>query len=375
MAGLYFHIPFCRQKCHYCNFYSLASQKFKDQVVESLLREIELQNDYLGGEELKTVYFGGGTPSLLSVSEINLIIQKADEILGVTANAEITIEANPDDINSRYLSELKKTPVNRLSIGIQSFDNNDLVFLNRTHTGDNAMQAIRLALDTGFQNLSCDLIYGIPGASDEIWRRNIQTLVDLNIPHISAYALTLETGTALDHLIKKGKYSPVDEEQSISQFSILMELMEQNGYQHYEISNFSLPGKISKHNSAYWTGEKYLGLGPSAHSFDGKSRQWNVSNIKKYVDSVNQGKVDFEKEVLTETQKYNEFVLTSLRTMWGIDLHTMKTTFGEKFYNHFILNSKRLVEKEYLILSDNKAVLTREGKFFADQVGSELFWV
>lgn len=375
MAGLYIHIPFCRQKCHYCNFYSLASQKFKDQVVESLLKEIELQNDYLGGEELKTVYFGGGTPSLLSVSEINLIIQKADEILGIAANAEITLEANPDDLKPEYLTALQKTPINRLSIGIQSFDDNDLIYLNRRHDGKKARQAIMLAVEKGFENLSCDLIYGIPGATDQTWIDNMQTLVNLKIPHISAYALTVETGTTLDHFIRKGKYKPVDENQAIAQFSLLMDFLDKNGYEHYEISNFCLPGKISRHNSAYWTGEKYLGIGPSAHSFNGKSRQWNVSNIKMYVDSVKQGKVDFEKEVLSESQKYNEFVLTSLRTMWGVDVHKMKLTFGEKYYNHFILNSKPMADKGYLILSDEKAMLSRQGKFFADQVASELFWV
>jgi oxygen-independent coproporphyrinogen-3 oxidase len=375
MAGLYVHIPFCRQKCHYCNFYSLASQKFKDQVVESLLKEIELQKDYLDGEALKTIYFGGGTPSLLSISEISRIVQKAAEIPGIAANAEITLEANPDDLNREYLTELQKTPVNRLSIGIQSFDDNDLLFLNRRHNGKKANQAIRLAMDTGFQNLSCDLIYGIPGASDDTWIENIRKLIDLNIPHISTYALTVETGTALDHLIKKGMYSPVDEEQSILQFSMLMELMEKNGYEHYEISNFCLPGKISKHNSAYWTGEKYLGIGPSAHSFDGNSRQWNVSNIKAYVDSVSNGTLSFEKEVLSDDQKFNEFVLTSLRTMWGVDLHKMKADFGIKYYNHFILNLKPMTEKGQLILSDEKAMLSRQGKFFADQVASELFCV
>jgi len=375
MAGLYIHIPFCRQKCHYCNFYSLASQKFKVQVVASILKEIELQKSYLDGEALKTVYFGGGTPSLLSVSEINLIIQKAKEIPGITANAEITIEANPDDINSGYLAELKETPVNRLSIGIQSFDDNDLLYLNRRHNGEKAIKAIQLALEAGFDNLSCDLIYGIPGSSDQTWRDNIQTLIDLNIPHISAYALTVETGTALDHLIKKGKYNPIDEERTIAQFSILMDFMENNGYEQYEISNFCFPGKISKHNTAYWNGEKYLGLGPSAHSFDGKSRQWNVTNIKTYVDSVSCGKLSFEKEVLTEDQKFNEFIMTSIRTMWGVDLCKMKLLFGEKYYNHFILNSKPLAEKGYLILSDKKSILSRQGKFFADQIASDLFVV
>jgi len=375
MAGLYIHIPFCKQKCHYCNFYSLASLKYKDQITEAIVKEIDLQSSYLTGEKLKTIYFGGGTPSLLDSSEISRIIQKADEVFGISSGAEITLEANPDDLSLAYLNELKKTPVNRLSIGIQSFDDNDLIYLNRRHDGEKARQAIMLALEKGFENLSCDLIYGIPDANDQTWIENMQTLVNLDIPHISAYALTVETGTTLDHFIRKGKYKPVDENQAITQFSLLMDFLEKNGYEHYEISNFCLPGKISNHNSAYWTGEKYLGIGPSAHSFDGKSRQWNVSSLKTYIESISKGNLSFEREVLTEEQKFNEFILTSLRTMWGIDSCKMKLTFDEKYNKHFMLNAKPLAEKGYLILSNKKAILSRQGKFFADQVASELFWV
>ena len=335
MAGLYIHIPFCRQKCHYCNFYSLASQKYVNQVVEALLQEIRLQKRYLGGEKLNTVYFGGGTPSLIGVGDVNRIIGLVHEVFDVADDAEITLEANPDDINPTYLDELGTTLINRLSIGIQSFDDKDLSYLHRRHNGEKALSAIKQVLAKGFDNLSCDLIYGIPGASDETWTENIKTLVNLKISHISAYSLTVETGTSLDFLIKKGKYSAVDEEKTIAQFSILMDMLEKHGYEHYEISNFSLPGKKSKHNSAYWTGEKYLGIGPSAHSFDGKSRQWNVSNIKTYLDFLQQGSLSFEKEILTKTQKYNEYILTSLRTSRGVDLNRITLDFGKKYHNHF----------------------------------------
>lgn len=375
MAGLYIHIPFCRQKCHYCNFYSLASQKYVNQVVDALLQEIRLQKPYLDGEIINTVYFGGGTPSMLAAGDVNRIIRVAGEVFDVSAEAEITLEANPDDINPHYLEELGKTPVNRLSIGIQSFDDNDLAYLHRRHNGEKALSAIHQAIEKGFKNLSCDLIYGIPGASDHTWTGNIKTLVNFDIPHISAYSLTVEAGTSLDFLIKNGKYTPVDEEKAIAQFSILMEMMEKHGYEHYEISNFSLPGQKSKHNSAYWMGEKYLGIGPSAHSFDGKSRQWNVSNLKAYISGLQQGKLSFEKETLTETQRYNEYILTSLRTSWGVDFNRIKLDFGENFHDHFLHESKPFAAKGWLIIDHQKAKLTRLGKFFADQVASELFWV
>lgn len=375
MAGLYIHIPFCRQKCHYCNFYSLASQKYVNQVVEALLQEIRLQKRYLGSEKLNTVYFGGGTPSLIGVGDVNRIIGLVHEVFDVADDAEITLEANPDDINPTYLDELGTTLINRLSIGIQSFDDKDLSYLHRRHNGEKALSAIKQVLAKGFDNLSCDLIYGIPGASDETWTENIKTLVNLKISHISAYSLTVETGTSLDFLIKKGKYSAVDEEKTIAQFSILMDMLEKHGYEHYEISNFSLPGKKSKHNSAYWTGEKYLGIGPSAHSFDGKSRQWNVSNIKTYLDFLQQGSLSFEKEILTKTQKYNEYILTSLRTSRGVDLNRITLDFGKKYHNHFLNESKPFTANGWLIIDEQKATLTRLGKFFADQVASGLFWV
>ncbi|OYT12903.1 MAG: coproporphyrinogen III oxidase, partial [Bacteroidetes bacterium 4572_114] len=334
MAGIYVHIPFCRQKCCYCNFYSLATNKFRDETINAIINEMEIRKDYLSGEKLDTIYFGGGTPSLFHPQILNSIIEKAKNVFGVNDNAEITVEANPDDINKQWLRELGETAVNRLSIGVQSFDDNDLHYLNRSHTSAKAEGAIKLAQDHGFDNLSIDLIYGIPSSNDEVWKENISKPIRLGVPHISAYALTVEPGTALDQFIRKGKTRPLEDTVAARQFNMIMHVLEEAGFEHYEISNFCLPGRYSRHNTSYWFGEKYLGTGPSAHSFDGVSRQWNVSNLKSYISSVEKNEINFQKEILTKTQKYNEYVMTSLRTMWGIDLEKVKTDFGEKLHGH-----------------------------------------
>jgi oxygen-independent coproporphyrinogen-3 oxidase len=337
------------------------------------LHELEIRKNYLGGESLNTIYFGGGTPSLFHPQLFDSIIEKARQVFGIGENAEITIEANPDDINGQWLLDLRKTTVNRLSIGIQSFNDKDLHYLNRAHTAAKAEDAIKLAQDHGFENLSIDLIYGSPMLDDESWIENISKTKFLGIPHISAYALTVEPGTSLDHFIRKGNYLPVDDAKAAHQFNLIMEAMDRAGYEHYEISNFCLPGRYSRHNTSYWFGEKYLGVGPSAHSFDGESRQWNVSNLKSYISSIEKNEINFESETLSPSQKYNEYVMTALRTMWGIDLEKVKSDFGENFYKYLIKEAQPFLENNQIQISLNKMTLTNKGKLFADRISAALF--
>lgn len=374
MAGLYIHIPFCKQKCHYCNFYSLATRKYRKEIFKALLKEIEIQYQYLRGEKLETVYFGGGTPSLYDPELLEELIQKAISVFGISDSPEITLEANPDDIAPQWLGKLSKTSVNRLSIGIQSFHDPDLKYLHRVHTGSEALNVVGVAKEFGFNNLSLDLIYGIPTLSEVSWLENLKTAISFYPAHISAYALTVETGTALDHLIKRGKYRAVDDEKSQKHFNLLRDFLSGNGYEHYEISNFALPGKYAKHNTSYWTGEKYLGIGPSAHSFDKSSRQWNVSNIQAYLDGIDSGKLNFEKEILTETQKINEYIMTSLRTMWGLDLHRIEKEYGLAYADD-LRNRILIHEKSGKIMVNNeKLFITPQGKFYADGIAADLFF-
>ena len=319
MAGIYLHIPYCRQKCHYCNFYSTASKRSMPSFVSALLKEIEMQRAYLEDEIISTIYLGGGTPSLLGMADLQQLFQQLYKNYNIADTAEITLEANPDDLDPEKLTALANSPVNRLSIGIQSFRDVDLQYLNRSHDACQAKLAITAAQKQGFSNLSIDLIYGIPSLSNEAWIENIETAISLGIPHISAYCLTVEQGTALDVFIKKGKMPAVDEEKASQQFEILMDCLDKHDYIHYEISNFCKKDHFSQHNSNYWKQENYLGLGPSAHSFNKLSRQWNVSNISTYVQSIADHKIPFEIEWLSLSQQYNEYVLTGLRTIWGIN--------------------------------------------------------
>ncbi len=374
MAGIYLHIPFCKQKCHYCNFYSLASVKYRGVFTDALLREMQLRKDYLADKNIGTVYFGGGTPSLLSVDEINRIMEGIATLFELKADAEITLEANPDDLTPDYLRDLKShTRVNRLSIGIQSFFDDDLAYLHRVHNGKQAIKAVEQARQVGFQNLTIDLIYGIPTLTEEKWRRNLALFFKLGIPHLSSYALTVEPKTALQVLIDKQKLKHTDEDQSIRHFDILLEQTEKHGFVHYEISNFALPGFYSKHNTAYWLGGHYLGLGPSAHSFNGLSRQWNVANMKKYVESETVEKMVLEKEILTEDQRYNEYVLTSLRTSWGCDTEHIRNGFGEKYEKYFLRNITPFLREKKVEKKGNAYILTTAGKLFADGIAAELF--
>ncbi|MCK9269845.1 MAG: radical SAM family heme chaperone HemW [Bacteroidales bacterium] len=373
MAGLYIHIPYCRQKCHYCNFYSLASRKYRELLPEALQQEMILQKDYLTGETLHTIYIGGGTPTVYPPQVIAEIILAATKQFKTDARAEINIEANPDDLLPDYLHQLRKTPVNRLSIGIQSFHDDDLHYLNRNHSAANAYQAIRNALAAGFDNLNVDLIYGIPGLTDKKWGENIKTVLDFHIPHISAYALTVEPGTALDKLINKKKLPPVEEQQAADQFVMLMEMMAAAGYEHYEISNFCKPGQYARHNTSYWQGISYLGIGPSAHAFDGRSRQWNVSNLEAWLQGIRSHKPAFEREILSPAQQLNEYVMTSLRTMWGTDLQTIQSRFGAGFRQMVLQQAASFQKQGLVFINEDIITLTQRGKLFADGIAAELF--
>jgi len=338
-----------------------------------MIRELELQIDYLEDEPISTIYFGGGTPSLLIVEEISSLLTAIHTLFGVTPNAEITLEANPDDLTPVKLRELKQAGVNRLSIGIQSFEDIDLEFLNRTHTALQAYDCIKSARDAGFSNLSIDLIYGIPTLDSRHWEYNLQKAVELDIPHISAYALTVEEKTPLAVMIRQGKLPNVDDAVQAQHFEILVDILEASGYLHYEISNFCKPGMFSQHNTAYWKGIKYLGIGPSAHSYNGVSRQWNVANTGQYLQNLSHNKVPFEKEVLTKEQRFNEYVMTSLRTMWGCDLAFIEKQFGLQWVEQAWRDADKYVRSGLLESENNILYLTRNGKFRADGIASDLF--
>jgi oxygen-independent coproporphyrinogen III oxidase len=371
LAGIYIHIPFCKQACHYCNFHFSTSLRFKNELLTALLKETGLQKDYLAGEEIKTIYFGGGTPSLLEIADLRSVIEKIKEEFSVSDNAEITLETNPDDIDDEKLKSWKEIGINRLSIGIQSFFDEDLQWMNRAHNAQQAIGNLQLAIQQ-FNNITVDLIYGHPLLTNEKWKQNVEKVIALNIPHISCYALTVEPKTPLDKLIREKKKENVQQEKQAEQFLLLMQWLEEAGYEHYEISNFSKPGFRSKHNSSYWSGKKYLGLGPSAHSFDGVSRQWNISNNNIYIESLSKDQIPFEKEVLTETQKINEYIMTSLRTIEGLDLNRASLEFGVRS-SEFIAKAQKFIQLSKLILKDDKLILTTEGKLFADGIASDLF--
>jgi len=373
MAGIYIHIPFCKQKCHYCNFFSAATTRWKAPFILALLKEMELRRTYLDGETVKTIYFGGGTPSLLQIGELKKILDHIFRHFSVDPEAEITLEANPDDISESIAREWKGTHVNRLSIGVQSFFDDDLHYLNRVHNSSQVFHAIDNARKAGFNNLTIDLIYGIPTLSDQKWINNLEYFLALDIPHLSAYSLTVEQKTPLDLLIRKGKYKKVDEQQSIGHFKILLEYARKNGFIHYEISNFAREGYYSRHNSLYWLGGHYLGLGPSAHSYNGHSRQWNVSNITKYIQLDDFHTIMEEKEILTRNQRYNEYVMTSLRTIWGCDTTHILNVFGSDYQSGFIKNAQKYLEKNHLYCEGNRYYLTDEGKLFADGIAAGLF--
>lgn len=373
MGGLYIHIPFCRSKCYYCNFYSLPTRRHQEELIDTLLLELEQQKDFFGQNPLGTVYLGGGTPSLMPVENIKKLIDRAIQIFGIVKDPEITVEANPEDVTPDWLRQLKQTPVNRISIGVQSFHDEDLRYLSRRHSAATSVSAIRSALDHGFSNLSIDLIYGIPTLSDKNWTQNIETALSFDIPHISAYALTVEPTTILERLIHKGKYLPVSDDHAANQFDLLIRTLTSAGYEHYEISNFARPGWYSRHNTLYWKGEKYLGIGPSAHSFNGITRKWNISHLEKYMQGIRQGNPAIESEDPDKNQQFNEYVMTALRTMWGIDLNFVRKKFGEDFSDSLYREASRASFKEFLQIQNGIITLTHRGKFFADRIAADLF--
>ncbi len=386
MSGIYIHIPFCKQACHYCDFHFSTSLKNKDSFLNALKKEIDLQKEYLsfssspsspngkrGG--VKSVYFGGGTPSLLSQSELMTIFETLHKHFEISEDAEITLEANPDDLTSKKIKELKDTPVNRLSIGIQSFYDEDLKLMNRVHNSQEALSAVKASQDKGFENITIDLIYGIPTLTNEKWKHNLQTAFDLEVKHISSYCLTLEPKTALAHLVKAGKIKNLDEQQSAEQFEIMLDEMRKNNFIQYEISNFCKDNYFSQHNSNYWLKENYLGLGPSAHSYNGNSRQWNISNNALYIQSLEKNKIPFEEEILTKAQHYNEYVLTSLRTMWGTDLEYIEEHFGKDYLSYCLAEVEKHINAEEIKVEGEKLFLTDKGKLFADKIASNLFLV
>lgn len=376
MAGIYLHIPFCKQACTYCNFHFSTSLKQKEDLLAALSREIALAKDYLGNEPVETIYFGGGTPSLLSADELNRLFDQLFHTFPVGALKEITLEANPDDLDAAYLNALRTTPVNRFSIGVQSFREEDLRYMHRAHSAQQADGAIKRAQDAGFTNLSIDLIYGTPGLTDAAWKDNLDKVQSLKIPHFSSYALTVEEGTALYHAILKKKTTPVDAAQSAGQFGILMAHALQMGYEHYEISNLAVPGMYAVHNTAYWQGKPYLGLGPSAHSFNGKAeRRWNMANNALYIKSIlEEKKIPFEKEALTGVERLNEYIMTSLRTMWGCRLQYIEQQWGSDTVKTLTLEATPYIEKGQMLFKDNTLFLTNEGRFFADAIAGDLFF-
>jgi oxygen-independent coproporphyrinogen-3 oxidase len=373
MSGIYIHIPFCRRKCHYCNFFSLASLKYKERFLGALKEEIFLRKNYLDGKPIESIYLGGGTPSILQISEIEGILEDLRKYFILEENREITLEANPDDLDPGILREYRTIGINRLSIGVQSFFDDDLYYLNRIHSGQCAEESVLQAKEAGFSNISLDLIYGIPTLTAEKWQKNLEKAFSLEVPHISTYSLTVEPKTALDLLIRKKKLPGPGEEQILEHFRILLRMMKEQEFEHYEISNFCKNGFYSRHNSMYWQGGPYLGLGPSAHSYNGTSRQWNISNLVQYIDQINRNEPFFESEELTPVQQYNEYVMVSLRTMWGCDLNTIGERFGEEAVAHFSRLAARYLTSGELVEKTGIYYLTDEGKLFADGIAADLF--
>ena len=373
MAGIYIHIPFCRQACLYCNFHFSTSLRLKNDLINALLKEITLCTVYNNDKSVETIYFGGGTPSLLQAETLNSILDALHQKFYIVADAEITLEANPDDISAPQLAAWKSMGINRLSIGVQSFFEEDLKWMNRAHTAEQSFNSIMLAQQAGFNNLTIDLIYGSPGLSDEKWQQNVKRAVDFKIPHLSCYALTVEPKTALHSLIAKNKMQDTDPEQQARQFMQLMSWLEDAGYEHYEISNFSIPGKRSRHNTSYWLGKPYYGFGPSAHSFNGTdTRSWNIANNALYVQSLSENIIPAEKECLTKVQRLNEYIMTSLRTCEGTDLGYIQNIFGEQYVQR-IRSSAQPYFNEKMIIENNALKLTQSGKLFADGIAADLF--
>lgn len=375
MAGIYLHIPFCKTRCIYCDFYSTTRSEMADRYVSALCRELELRKSYLDNEPVETIYFGGGTPSQLSKENFEKIFETIEREYNLGNCEEITLEANPDDLTPEYIKMLSSLPFNRISIGIQTFNEQTLRLLKRRHTAEQAISAVKECRMAGFQNISIDLMYGLPGETPESWEADLEQAVNLNVEHISAYHLIYEEGTPLYEMLQKHKVEEVDEESSVDFFALMIDRLTEAGFQHYEISNFCKPDMYSQHNSSYWTGKKYLGCGPSAHSFNGSTRQWNVSSLDKYIAGIEKGIPDFEIEELNVTTRYNDFVITSLRTMWGLSLNRLEEEFGTEFKQYCLENAQTYLDSGKLEIRDNTLFLSKEGIFISDGIMSDLLWV
>lgn len=374
MAGIYLHIPFCKKACIYCDFHFSTNTAQKSTLVSSLLKELDNRKDYLPETLLSSVYFGGGTPSLLSEQELNSIMERIHRLFRLSPDAEITLEANPDDLDKAKLNILKKTGINRLSVGIQSFRDQDLEFMNRSHTAAEAERSVKLAQDMGLENISIDLIYALPNLSDEAWKQNMLRAIALEVPHISAYSLTVEEKTVLSHKIKKGELSPVADEMALRHFQQLGHLHEA-GYQQYEVSNLAKAGCEAVHNSNYWAGEAYLGIGPSAHSFNRMSRQWNVANNALYIKGMTQGAPHFEREDLSEKDQYNEWVMTQLRKQKGLAIADIEQRFGTLFYQYALDEAQEELQKGNLVLEEGNLCIPQHKRFYSDGIAASLFYL
>ncbi|PWB19900.1 radical SAM family heme chaperone HemW [Flavobacterium sp. HTF] len=374
MSGIYIHIPFCKQACHYCDFHFSTSMKKKEEMVLALAKEIVMRKSEFTNDVIETIYFGGGTPSVLENSELQFLIDTVYQNYKVAENPEITLEANPDDLSKERISELSKSPVNRLSIGIQSFFEEDLKMMNRAHNSPEAKNCLAEATKY-FDNISLDLIYGIPGMSDEMWKQNIETALSFGIPHISSYALTVEPKTALSKLIQTGKIAQPQDEAASNHFIILVDTLQKNGFIHYELSNFGKENYFSKNNSAYWLGKKYIGIGPSAHSYDGEKRGWNIANNSLYLKSVQNNELPIETEILTLSDRYNEYIMTGLRTIWGVSLERIENEFGLEYLNYLKKQSQKFLNDDLLFIENNILKPTLKGKFLTDGIASDLFYL
>ena len=373
MAGIYLHIPFCKKACHYCDFHFSTLHENMGEMVEAICHEITLRKNYLSDEKIESIYFGGGTPSLLNEIQLVKLIRILHETFDVVADAEITLEANPDDLTKENLLIFKTSGINRLSIGIQSFREQDLIVMNRAHNVEQALMCVKDAKEAGFENISIDLIYGLPDMSGDDWRKNLEIAFSLDVDHLSCYSLTVEPKTALAKMIQQHKVSDIDDAQSALHFEMLMDETAIHNFEHYEISNFARHKKYSKHNTSYWQRKKYLGVGPSAHSFDGDTRQWNVYNNSIYLRTLKNSEIPFEREELTGKDKLNEYLLTSLRTMWGMNLNFVKNNFGNDAAFELEKKLSLLIDEQLVEVKDNNFILTRKGKYFADKISLQLF--
>jgi len=372
MSGIYIHIPFCKQACHYCDFHFSTSMKKKEEMVLALAKEMGLRKDEFQNGVVETIYFGGGTPSVLSIDDIRFLIHSVYQNYNVIENPEITLEANPDDLDEETILQFANSPINRLSIGIQSFFEDDLQLMNRAHNMEEAKKCLAFATQH-FDNISIDLIYGMPNMSNEKLLQNIETALSFNIPHISSYALTVEPKTALHKMIKLGTISTLDDDLAQQHFHILIDKLQENGFVHYELSNFGKPDYFSKNNTAYWLGKKYIGIGPSAHSFNGKSRSWNVSNNSLYLKAIAENKLPSEIEILSKTDQYNEYIMTGLRTIWGVSLERIEAEFGSNYLEYLHQQAEKYISDNLLTVENNILKTTKKGKFLSDGIASDLF--